>query len=87
MIFRFRARSHEGLGRLKIDPTGSSHSSGVQTPAPTAAARVRSNIRSCVIYGRQNVTGAGSPSNSFSPANSHSTDCSTFFIYHPGLVQ
>jgi hypothetical protein len=21
------------------------------------------------------------------PANSHSTDCSTFFIYHPGLVQ
>jgi hypothetical protein len=22
-----------------------------------------------------------------SPANSHSTDCSTFIIYHPGLVQ
>jgi hypothetical protein len=23
----------------------------------------------------------------FSPANSHSTDCSTLIIYHPGLVQ
>jgi hypothetical protein len=22
-----------------------------------------------------------------SPANSHSTDCSTFIIYHPGLIQ
>jgi hypothetical protein len=27
------------------------------------------------------------PSTSFSPVNSHSTDCSTFIICHPGLVQ
>jgi hypothetical protein len=35
--------------------------------------------------------GRFSPSTSVSPANSHSTDCSTFIIiiivYHPGLVQ
>jgi hypothetical protein len=31
--------------------------------------------------------GMFSPSSSVSPANSHSTDCSTIIIYHPGLVQ
>jgi hypothetical protein len=32
--------------------------------------------------------GSFSPSTSVSPANSHSTDCSTFIIiYHPGLAQ
>jgi hypothetical protein len=34
------------------------------------------------------VLGGFSPSTSVSPANSLSTDCSTFIIvYHPGLVQ
>jgi hypothetical protein len=28
-----------------------------------------------------------SPNTSVSPANSHSTDCSTFIMFHPGLVQ
>jgi hypothetical protein len=28
-----------------------------------------------------------SPNTSVSPANSHSTNCSTLIIYHPGLVQ
>jgi hypothetical protein len=28
-----------------------------------------------------------SPSTSVSPVNSHSTDCSTFIVYHPGRVQ
>jgi hypothetical protein len=28
-----------------------------------------------------------SPTTSVSPANSHSTDCSTLITYHPGLVQ
>jgi hypothetical protein len=31
--------------------------------------------------------GRFSPSTSVSPANSHSTYCSTFIFYHPGLVQ
>jgi hypothetical protein len=31
--------------------------------------------------------GRFSPITSVSPANSHSTDCSTFITYHPGLVQ
>jgi hypothetical protein len=31
--------------------------------------------------------GRFSPSTSVSSANSHSTDCSTLIIYHPGLVQ
>jgi hypothetical protein len=45
---------------------------------PTAAARVRSQVRSCGICGGQSGV---------SPANSQSTDYSTLIIYHPGLVQ
>jgi hypothetical protein len=53
---------------------------------PTAAARVRGQVRSCGICGRKSGTGTGSTS--ISPANSHSTDCSTFTIVcHPGLVE
>jgi hypothetical protein len=55
---------------------------------PTAAARVRAPVRSCGICGGQSVTaGRFSPSTSVSSTNSHSTDCSTLIIYHPGLVQ
>jgi hypothetical protein len=54
---------------------------------PTAAAWVRAQVRSCGICGGQSGTeGRFSPSTSVSPANSHSTDCSTL-IQHPGLVQ
>jgi hypothetical protein len=56
---------------------------------PTAAARVRTWVRSCGICGGQ--SGAGTvflKSTSVSPANSHSTDCSTIIIvYQLGLVQ
>jgi hypothetical protein len=48
---------------------------------PTAAARVRAQVRSCGICGGQ------SGSTSVSPARHHSTDCSTLVIYDPGLVQ
>jgi hypothetical protein len=54
---------------------------------PTAAARVRAQVRSCGICGGQSGTGAGFvPSTSVSPANPHSTNWS-IIIYHPGLVQ
>jgi hypothetical protein len=42
------------------------------------------------ICGKQSGNAAGFfPSNSVSPANPHSTDCSTLIIiiYYPGLVQ
>jgi hypothetical protein len=55
---------------------------------PTAAASVRALVRSCGICGGQSGTGGRfSPNTSVSPANSHSTDCSTLIIYRPGLVQ
>jgi hypothetical protein len=53
----------------------------------SSAARSRAQFRPCGICGVQSGTEA-SPSTSVSPANSHSTDCSTLIIiYHPGLVQ
>jgi hypothetical protein len=56
---------------------------------PTAAARVRAQVRSCGIRGGTKWHWGGfPPSTSVSPANSHSTDCSTLIIvYHPGLVE
>jgi hypothetical protein len=53
---------------------------------PTAAAGVRAQVKSCGIFGG---SGAGFfPSTSVSPANLHSTNCSTItLIYHLGLVQ
>jgi hypothetical protein len=54
----------------------------------TAAARVLAQIKSCGICGGQSGTWARFyPSTSVSLANSHSTNCSTLLIYHPGLVQ
>jgi hypothetical protein len=43
---------------------------------PTAAARVRSQVKSCGVCGVQSGTGAGS----------YSTKCS-IFIHRPGVVQ
>jgi hypothetical protein len=55
---------------------------------PTAAARIRAQVTSRGICGERNDTGVGFVgSTSVSPANSHYTDCSTFIIYHSGLVQ
>jgi hypothetical protein len=49
---------------------------------PSAAARVRSRVRSCGICGEQSGTGVMfSTSTSVSPAK-HSTDCSTLIIIH-----
>jgi hypothetical protein len=65
----------------------------VSCPLPTAAARVRAQVRSCGICGGQKWHwDRFSPSTSVSPGNSHSTDCSTFIIiiiiiHHPGRVQ
>jgi hypothetical protein len=51
---------------------------------PTTAARVRSRVWSSGICGGQKF----SPSTSVSPANLHSTNCSTITLtYHLGLVQ
>jgi hypothetical protein len=50
--------------------------------------RRQSQVKSFGICGRQSGAGSGFlPSTSVSPANSHSTDCYTLIIYHPGLVQ
>jgi hypothetical protein len=56
---------------------------------PTAAARVRAQVRSCVRFVVNKVAlGQVFSSISVSPANSYSTECSIFIIiYHPGLVQ
>jgi hypothetical protein len=55
---------------------------------PTAASRVRAQVRLCGICGGQSGTGARFLRVlSVSPDNSHSTDCSTLIIHHPGLVQ
>jgi hypothetical protein len=53
----------------------------------TAAARVRAQVRSCGICGGQSGTGAGFLRVLRFPLtilNSHSTDCSTLIICHPG---
>jgi hypothetical protein len=51
---------------------------------PTAAVRVRSQVGSCGICGRESGNAAGClMSTSVCPGNSHSTDYSTL-IYHPG---
>jgi hypothetical protein len=54
----------------------------------TTAARVQAQVRSCGdLWWTKWHWGRFSPSTSVSPANSHSTDCSTFvIIYHPGLI-
>jgi hypothetical protein len=79
-----------------LKPTGYIHSQkygraitqAISHRLPAALALVRAQVRSCGIYGRQSGTGDRfSPNTSFSPVNSHSTDCSTLIIYHPGLVQ
>jgi hypothetical protein len=54
---------------------------------PTAAARVRAQVRSGWICGGQIGSETGfPPSISVSPANSYYTKCS-ILICHPGLVQ
>jgi hypothetical protein len=53
----------------------------------SAAARVWAQVRSCWICGKWRW-GRFSPSTSVSPANLHSTNCSTTtIIYHLGLIQ
>jgi hypothetical protein len=55
---------------------------------PTAAARVRDQVRLCGICGGQSGTGAGFLRVlRFLPANSDSTDCSTFIIRRLGLLE
>jgi hypothetical protein len=59
----------------------------VRRRLPTAAARVRAQVMWDLWWTKWHW-GRFSPSISLSPANSLSTDCSTFIIiYHPGLVQ
>jgi hypothetical protein len=60
-------------------------SQAVSRRLPTAAARDRPQFRSCGICGGQS---GFSPCISVSPANSHSTDCSTItIIYNTTQVQ
>jgi hypothetical protein len=54
---------------------------------PIAAARVRAQVSLWDLWWTKWHWGRFSPSNSVSPANCHSTDCSTFMIYHPELIQ
>jgi hypothetical protein len=65
-----------------MEPAGQAVSSHI----PTAVARVRAQARLCGICGAQIGTGVGFLLVlSVSPANSHSTDCSTLtMIYRPG---
>jgi hypothetical protein len=65
--------------------TGRAIGKDVNRRLPTVAARVRAQVRSCGICGGQ--SGKFYESTSVSPVNSHSIDCSTLIIYHPGLVQ
>jgi hypothetical protein len=54
---------------------------------PTAATQVRAQVI-WDLWWKKWHSGRFSPSISVSPANYHSTDCSTsIIIYHPGLVQ
>jgi hypothetical protein len=72
----------------KLKSEGRSIAQAVGRRLPTAATRVRAQVRSCGICGGRSGTGADFfPSTSVSPANSYSTDCSTIIIYHQGLVQ
>jgi hypothetical protein len=54
---------------------------------PTAAAHVRALYVMWDLWRTKWHWGMLSPNNSNSPTNSHSTGCTTFTIYHPGLVQ
>jgi hypothetical protein len=40
-----------------------------------------------VVDKKKSDTARFSPSTSVSPANSHSTDCSTLIVYHRGLMR
>jgi hypothetical protein len=85
----------QGHRSMKLDAgpntdLGRAITQAVSSLLPTAAARVRAQVKSCGICGGQSgVWGRFSPSTSVSPANHHSTNFfSTITItYHPGLVQ
>jgi hypothetical protein len=59
---------------------------GVSRRLLTAAARVLAKVRTCGICGGQSVTGAGFLRVWVSPANYHSTDCSTLSHHHLSSV-
>jgi hypothetical protein len=72
---------------IKAVPRGRAIAQAASRWLPTAAARVRARVWSSGICGGQNWRwGRFSPSSSVSPANLHSTNCSTItLIYHLGL--
>jgi hypothetical protein len=69
---------------LKIS-VGRATAQAVSRRLPNAAARVRAQVM-WDLWRTNWHWGKFSPSTSVSPANSHSTDCSTLIIYRPGLV-
>jgi hypothetical protein len=89
---------HTGQHRINAH-TDRYHSSGIRPRYPSFGAHERSSClrpsgQPCLSQAQvmwdlwlTNGIGRFSPSTSVSPANLHSTDCSTFIIYHPGLVQ
>jgi hypothetical protein len=70
-----------------LDPKqGRGIAQAVDRRLPNAADRVRAQVTWDLWWTKWHW-GRFPPSTSVSPANSHSIDCSTFIIYHPGLVQ
>jgi hypothetical protein len=68
------------LHRQETVALGRAITQAVSPWPPTAAARVRSQVRSCGIRGGQSGSGVGFLSSSVSPTNSHSTCCSTLIM-------
>jgi hypothetical protein len=73
-------------GRRLSGALGRAIAQAVSRRLPTAVVRVGAQMR-WDLWWTKWFWDKFSPSTSVSPANSNSTDCSTFIIYHPGLAQ
>jgi hypothetical protein len=81
-----RTSRNSKKGAIQTWPRGRAITQVVSYQLPTAATRDRAQFMWDLWWTKWHWS-RFSPSTSVSLANSHSTECFTLIIYHPGLVQ